>query len=68
VVSCQLRLLAIGDMEHESPTYNQARLPVGGGTPTHPQKLRPIVFPAYKRCRDKERAESEGMASLSPMP
>jgi hypothetical protein len=38
-------------------------------TSNHPQNLRPKICPAYKMCRDKDEAESEGIVDqwLAPL-
>jgi hypothetical protein len=34
------------------------------GAPSHPQNLPPKIFPAYKKFRNKDGSELEGMANL----
>ena len=42
--------------------YSQAGLPVEG-TSTYLRNLHPKICPAYKMCRDKDGAETEGMVN-----
>jgi hypothetical protein len=35
-------------------------------TPTHPQNFSPKFCPIYKKCRNKDGAETEGMANQQP--
>jgi hypothetical protein len=55
--------LAVGDMEPEvAATCSQAEFPVEVlRTPTHPQNFQPKICPAYKKCRDKDASEMEGI-------
>ena len=42
---------------------SQTGLPVERGTPTHPQNLWSRICPAYRICRDKDGAGTEGTAN-----
>ena len=64
LIGVTLRFLAVGIWILKVPLSVASRTPSRGiRTPTYPQNIPPKMCFAYKMCKDKDRAETEGIAN-----